>query len=114
MAEKRAPEECMDMSEVRREIDRVDEQLVALLAERFGYIERTWQIKKTKGDEGAVVPWRIQQVVDRVRALATKYGMSPDVVEDVWRRLIRYFVQYEDEKISDSGEEAANPQDHQE
>ena len=41
----RAPRDCRDMTEVRAEIDRVDNALVDLIAERFGYVERAWQIK---------------------------------------------------------------------
>ena len=33
------------MAEVRAEIDRVDNALVDVIAERFGYVERAWQIK---------------------------------------------------------------------
>ena len=33
------------MTEVRAEIDRVDKALVDTIAERFGYVERAWQLK---------------------------------------------------------------------
>ncbi|MBO6634374.1 MAG: chorismate mutase, partial [Parvibaculum sp.] len=36
---------CNTMPEVRREIDRIDRQLVKLLAERQGYIEQAGAIK---------------------------------------------------------------------
>ena len=41
----RRPEDCTDMSQVRTEIDRLDAALVDLIAERFGYVERAWQLK---------------------------------------------------------------------
>ena len=34
------PADCASMTDVRAEIDRVDQALVALIAERFGYVER--------------------------------------------------------------------------
>jgi len=89
------------MSEVRREIDRIDTELVALIAERFGYVDRAWQLK-LKSSEGAVVPWRIQQVIDRVRAEAASRDLPPEMVEMVgamWRNMIGWFVQYEEEKL---------------
>ena len=55
------------MTEVRAEIDRVDKALVDIIAERFGYVERAWQLKLEARQE-ANVPWRNQQVIDKVRA----------------------------------------------
>lgn len=90
------------MSQVRAEIDRIDDQMVALIAQRFGYVDRAWQLKKAAGSEGAVVPWRIQQVIDRVRAQATSHSLPPEMIEMVsaqWRNMIGWFVQYEEEKL---------------
>ncbi len=49
--------------------------MVDLIAERFGYVERAWQLKKNPSD--AHVPWRIQQVIDKVKARAVERGMPP-------------------------------------
>ena len=95
------PWECAEMPEVRAEIDRIDAALVDLIAERFGYVDRAWQLKMNT-PEGAVVPWRIQQVIDRVKARAAERGLPPEMVEMVgsqWRNMIGWFVQYEEEKI---------------
>ena len=94
------PWECADMSQVRDEIDRIDATLVDLIAERFGYVERAWQLKKNPSD--AHVPWRIQQVIDKVKARAAERGMPPEMIEMVcaqWRNMIGWFVQYEEEKL---------------
>jgi isochorismate pyruvate lyase len=94
------PWECADMSQVRAEIDRIDENLVDLIAARFGYVERAWQLKKSPSE--AYVPWRIQQVIDKVRARAVEQRMPAEMVEMVgaqWRNMIGWFVQYEEEKL---------------
>ncbi|MGD9784871.1 MAG: chorismate mutase [Hyphomicrobiaceae bacterium] len=95
---RKAPKDCFDMAEVRAEIDSIDNALVDLIAERFGYVDRAWQIKQ-HGPEGAVVPWRIQQVVDRVRQRAEAQGVSPALVEALWRQMIGWFIQYEEERL---------------
>jgi isochorismate pyruvate lyase len=95
------PWECADMSQVRSEIDRIDAELVDLIAERFGYVDRAWQLKM-HSTEGAVVPWRIQQVIDKVKARAEQADLPPEMVEMVgaqWRNMIGWFVQYEEEKL---------------
>ena len=96
----RAPRDCTDMSEVRAEIDRVDGMLVDVIAERFGYVERAWQLKLEAGQE-ANVPWRNQQVFDKVRTRAVEKGLPPDLCEALWRQMIGWFIQYEEEKLRD-------------
>ncbi len=93
----RAPHDCATMDEVRVEIDRLDEALIALLAERWSYVDRAWRLKA--GPNQAVVPWRIQQVIDNVRARATALGLPPELAEALWRQLIGWGVQYEEEKL---------------
>jgi len=94
---RRAPGDCSDMSEVRAEIDRLDAELVDLMAQRFAYVDRAWQLKADPGE--AFVPWRIQQVIDKVKARAMEKGLPPELVEALWRQMIGWFVQYEEEKL---------------
>ncbi len=94
----RKPLDCADLSQVRVEIDRIDNGLVDLIAERFGYVERAWQIKLGLKQE-ASVPWRNQQVIDKVRARAEEKGVPPDLCEALWRQMIGWFIQYEEEKL---------------
>lgn len=94
----KAPQECQDMDDVRAEIDRLDTALVELIGERFGYVERAWQIKLQE-NAAANVPWRNQQVVDRVRAKADAVGVPADLCEALWRQMIGWFIQYEEEKL---------------
>lgn len=96
----RAAKDCVDLAQVRVEIDRVDNALVDLIAERFSYVERAWQIKLGLKQE-ANVPWRNQQVVDKVRARAIEKGLPPDLCEALWRQMIGWFIQYEEEKLRD-------------
>ena len=70
----RAPADCNDLAQVRVEIDRIDNKLVDVIAERLGYVERAWQIKLQMKQE-ANVPWRNQQVIDKVRARAVEKGV---------------------------------------
>ncbi len=94
----RPPEDCENMEQVRAEIDRLDAAILDLVAERFGYVDRAWQLKTHRAE--AVVPWRIQQVIDRMRARATERGIPPELAEALWRQMIGWFIQYEEEKLS--------------
>lgn len=94
----RAAQDCENMDQVRAEIDRLDSAILDLVAERFTYVDRAWQLKTHKAE--AVVPWRIQQVIDRVRARAIEKGLPPELAEAMWRQMIGWFIQYEEEKLS--------------
>ena len=71
----RKAEDCDDMEQVRAEIDRIDAALVDLIGERFSYVDRAWQFKQSPAE--ARVPWRIQQVIDKVRARAAEKACRP-------------------------------------
>lgn len=81
------------MEEVRREIDRIDRELVKLLAERQTYIEDAGHIKSDRNivrDEA-----RIEDVVAKVLAEARKAGLSTEIAEPLWRLLIEKCIEHE-------------------
>jgi isochorismate pyruvate lyase len=93
----RKAKDCNNMEEVRAEIDRIDASLVDLIGERFTYVDRAWQLKQSPAE--ARVAWRVQQVIDRVRARAQEQGLPPELAEALWRQIIGWFIQYEEEKL---------------
>jgi isochorismate pyruvate lyase len=98
----RKAKDCSNMEEVRAEIDRIDAALVDLIGERFDFVDRAWQLKQSPAE--ARVPWRIQQVIDRVRARAAEKGLPPELAEALWRQMIGWFIQYEEEKLQQQNE----------
>ena len=100
----RKPEECESMDHVRLEIDRIDQELIDLIAERFTYVDRAWQLKNNPAD--AAVPWRIRQVIDKVEARAKERGLPPELAVALWRQMIGWFIQYEEENLAKRAGEA--------
>ncbi len=98
----RKAKDCANMEEVRAEIDRIDQALVDLIGERFTFVDRAWQLKRSPAE--ARVPWRIQQVIDKVRARAKAQGLPPELAEALWRQMIGWFIQYEEEKLRQQDE----------
>lgn len=90
-------EDCTNMNEVRAEIDRVDSALVELLAERWTYVDRAWVFKRSP--EEASVPWRNREVIDKVRQRAGETGLPPEMAEALWRLIIGWGIQYEEERL---------------
>ncbi|MBP9185302.1 MAG: chorismate mutase [Fuscovulum sp.] len=94
----RTPADCTTMAHIRAEIDRLDEDLVRLFAERAGYIDRAAEIKAQE-DLPARIDGRVEQVVQNVRRHASVYGLPPDLVEKLWRRLIDWSIAREESRL---------------
>jgi isochorismate pyruvate lyase len=89
------PADCVTMADIRAEIDRIDEELVALFAARAGYIDRAGQIKAEVGLPARITP-RVEEVVANVRRHAATHGLPPELVEKLWRRLIDWSIAREE------------------
>lgn len=85
--------ECESIEEVRVNIDRIDRQIVALLAERGSYVKQAARFKKTTDDVQA--PQRIEQVIAKVTLLSRELGANPAVTEQVYRAMIHAFIDAE-------------------
>lgn len=81
---------CTSLADVRREIDRLDEAIVGLLAERGHYVMAAARFKRSVEEVHA--PARVEQVVAHVREVAQRRGAMPDVVEQTYRTLIAAFT----------------------
>lgn len=92
------PGDCTTMAELRVEIDRLDHDLVQLFAQRATYIDRAAQIKAV-ADLPARIDNRVEQVVQNVRHHAETYGLPPDLVEKLWRRLIDWSIAREESRL---------------
>ncbi len=86
-------EQCESLVQVRAEIDRLDEQIVRLLAERGGYVLAAARFKNSVDEVPA--PQRVEQVIAQVRALALQHGALPEVVERAYRTMIAAFIEAE-------------------
>ena len=87
------PEACHSMPELRTAIDRLDKQLVAMLARRQAYIERAAVLKSDRGTVRDTP--RVEEVVRNVVAEANRAGLSPEIAEAVWRTLIEASIAHE-------------------
>ena len=89
----KTPAECQSKDDVRVEIDRIDQQLLALLAERHGYVTRVAEIKTDPHE--AFDPVRIEAIIARQRNRAQELDLDEDQAELIWRTLINWNVNYE-------------------
>lgn len=87
------PGQCESLEQVRANIDRIDRQLVTLLAKRGGYVAQAARFKKN--DAQVRAPQRVEQVIAKVTALAGELGADAVVTERVYRAMIAAFIEAE-------------------
>jgi len=78
--------ECQSIAEVRSHIDAYDEQIAALISKRHHFVMQAAKFKKSV--DAVVVPERIEEIIRRVRNIAERYGVNPDVLEKTYRGLL--------------------------
>lgn len=90
------PEDCTDMTEVRRGVDAADRELMALLARRFGYIRAAARIKQSRSTVRNEA--RKAEVIANARADAAERGLPADALAEIWDRLVETSIAYEAEE----------------
>jgi len=84
------PENCSSIDDVRNEIDRIDEQIINLLGERFLYVKKIVKYKSNAVDVKAQK--RYDEVFKVRKEWAKNNNLSPDVIEEMYKILIHYFI----------------------
>jgi isochorismate pyruvate lyase len=97
-AREMSPQE--EMADVRRVIDRLDDEIVALLAKRQRQIERAARVKPSLGVP-ALVQERVDEVIARVLGSARREGLSMELALKLWSATIEWSIQYEEKLMGD-------------
>ena len=84
---------CEKLEKIRENIDRIDKQIVKLIAERSTYVVQAADFKKNSDEVKA--PQRVEKIIDKVRNLAGEDGVNPDIVENIYREMINSFTNFE-------------------
>ncbi len=85
--------DCTTMAEVRAGVDRVDAELVALLARRFAYMDAAARLKPTRDavrDEA-----RKAEVIANARAGARALELPEASIAALWEQLVEASIAYE-------------------
>ncbi|WP_323014530.1 chorismate mutase [Devosia sp.] len=93
MTATKLPQDCQSKDDVRVEIDRIDQALLNLFAERHAYVTRMAEIKTDPHE--ARDPVRIEAVIAKVRERSLALELDEDQAELVWRTLIDWNINYE-------------------
>ena len=94
-----------ELNALRDQIDAVDQQLVALLAQRLALVAEVGEVKSRHGLP-IYAPDREAAMLAKRRAEATAKGVPADLIEDVLRRVMRESYSSE----NDSGFKCVRPE----
>ena len=85
--------ECKNLEEIRNGIDFIDNQIVKLISERAEYVQEAAKFKKS--EQSVRDEKRVALVIESKKQLALKYNISPELIGDLYQRMIDFFVQQE-------------------
>ena len=85
--------DCRTMADVRTGVDALDRALVALLAQRFAYMDAAARLKPTR-DAVRDEP-RKAQVIANASAAAADAGLPDGLAASLWETLIEASIAYE-------------------
>lgn len=85
--------ECSTLEETRTEIDKLDDQIVELIAARNAYVKQLAHFKNSV--EEIKAEDRISSVISRVRSKAIEFDLSPNLINELYIRMIDEMVDSE-------------------
>ncbi len=91
---------CNSLEEVRSNIDRIDNEIIKLIAESTECVKQASSF--TKSEDGGKAPKRVEAGIEKVREKAAEYGADSDMVELLYREMISRFVSMEMDEFKKS------------
>ena len=93
-------QELKIMKPIRERIDSLDEEIVKLLAMRTDIIREAAALKYEHGI-AAILQYRVDEVRENAAKTAAEHNMDPDVVREIYTKLITYSCALEESLIKD-------------
>lgn len=87
-------EDCKNINDIREQIDSLDKQIISLLGTRFQYVKEIVKYKE-KTEESIVAADRRQAVLEQRRTWAADQNLNPEIIEQMYKNLIQYFIDEE-------------------
>jgi isochorismate pyruvate lyase len=87
---------CANLAEVRANIDRLDRDIIRLMAEREKYVGEAGRFKANPAAVSA--PARVEEIIAKVKSIARENGLAESVAERSYRAMIAAFEDYEREE----------------
>ena len=84
------------IEEVRSQIDKIDEDILNLIFKRQDLVI---EAVKHKTKEQIIDEVRIEYIINKLRKKSELKAISPELIEKIWRLMIRNFIEFEKENF---------------
>lgn len=88
-----APEDCKSIDDIRQAIDQLDREIIQLIGKRGWYVRAAARFKTSASTVRDDV--RVQAMLTQRRAWAEEQGLSPEMIEQLYRQMVEHFTQEE-------------------
>ncbi len=89
-----------DLSDLRARLDRVDRDLIALLAARHDIIQEV-AARKATGTSRLVDSTREREILDRLGGIAREHGLDAHFVASLFEKILDYSVRFQTDHLAD-------------
>ena len=86
MSANKLPQQCQSLADIRDEVNRIDRELIELLAERTAYAEAAFAFKKSEADIRS--PEHLPAFFADRKRQAREAGLSESMVEEIFKSLV--------------------------
>ncbi|MDD2357081.1 MAG: chorismate mutase [Thiovulaceae bacterium] len=93
--------QCTSLNEVRSEVDKLDDEIVELIAKRNSYVKQAAAFKESI--EEVKAPERMDAVMQRVRHKALSLNLSPNLISKLYTIMIDAMVESEISEFRNGG-----------
>ncbi|SFM24338.1 chorismate mutase [Paenibacillus sp. 1_12] len=87
------------LDELRKNIDEIDHEMIALLAKRFKYTEEVG-LYKAKNNLNAQDTTRESQQFQKITQLSERHGLTPEYASEIYRRIIDIVISRHQELLT--------------
>jgi isochorismate pyruvate lyase len=85
------PHECQSIEEIRQQIDEIDQILIDLIGKRLTFVKEIVKYKSNVDEVYAKI--RYMEVISKRREIAASHHLDPDVIENIYKIMMAYFIQ---------------------
>ena len=89
----KSPQDCQNIEDIREAIDNLDRDIIDKFSQRFVYVKAAAKFKKNPQEVKAKE--RFKLMLRQRRDWAKERNLNPDVIENIYRDLVNYFIHEE-------------------
>lgn len=87
----KSAKDCTSIEEIREAIDQLDSQIIEFLGARYQYVKEIVRFKQPT-EESIIAKKRYDSVISSRREMAEKNGLSPDLIEKIYKEMLAHFI----------------------